>query len=199
MALPLQVVRVRLANIRRDIPTLRYQINWPETSTAHGLAAAFATSRHGWHSSESLGCMKRYASVGLCECPSWVARHFAGLPMTSGLLPEADIITAGRHVSNASNIRRLMRHSVFDASQNESRNRASGSYHTRGSSTKGWSHGETNRRVSRAGCHRCHPVRHPSRKDQEIALLARDGDRRRDTVLKRPAFIRLGGRELKDH
>ena len=27
------------------------------------------------------------------------SRHFAGLPMTSGLPPEADIVTAGRHVS----------------------------------------------------------------------------------------------------
>jgi hypothetical protein len=26
-------------------------------------------------------------------------RHFDGLPMTSGLPPEADIVTAGRHVS----------------------------------------------------------------------------------------------------
>ena len=95
MALPLQVVRVRLANIRRDIPTLRYQINWPETSTAHGLAAAFATSRHGRHSSESLGCMKRYASVGLCECPSWVCaverRRFpvGARPTRQPLQPEA--------------------------------------------------------------------------------------------------------------
>ena len=28
------------------------------------------------------------------------SRHFAGLPMTSGLPPEADIVKAGRHVSN---------------------------------------------------------------------------------------------------
>jgi hypothetical protein len=27
------------------------------------------------------------------------SRHFDGLPMTSGLPPEADIVTAGRHVS----------------------------------------------------------------------------------------------------
>ena len=32
MALPFQVVRLWLANIRRDIQTLRYQTNWPETS-----------------------------------------------------------------------------------------------------------------------------------------------------------------------
>jgi hypothetical protein len=29
------------------------------------------------------------------------SRHFDGLPMTSGLHPEADIVTADRHVSNA--------------------------------------------------------------------------------------------------
>ena len=28
------------------------------------------------------------------------SRHFDGLPMTSGLPPETDIVTAGRHVSN---------------------------------------------------------------------------------------------------
>ena len=27
-------------------------------------------------------------------------RHFDGLPMTSGLPPDADVVTAGRHVSN---------------------------------------------------------------------------------------------------
>jgi len=30
-------------------------------------------------------------------------RHFDGLPMTSGLRPDADVVTAGRHVSNVLN------------------------------------------------------------------------------------------------
>jgi len=30
-------------------------------------------------------------------------RHFDGLPMTSGLPPDADVVTAGRHVSNVLN------------------------------------------------------------------------------------------------
>ena len=42
-------------------------------------------------------------------------------------------------------------------------------------------------------------MRHPSRKNQQIALFARGGDRRRDVVLKRSTFMCLGWGELQDH
>jgi len=40
-----------------------------------------------------------YSKIGRSISEEGQSRHFDGLPMTSGLPPEADIVTAGPHVS----------------------------------------------------------------------------------------------------
>jgi hypothetical protein len=58
---------------------------WVIVEVCSGLAQTKLDSTNFW----VIECDVRFGS----------SRHFDGLPMTSGLPPEADIVTAGRHVS----------------------------------------------------------------------------------------------------